>query len=71
MINAHNGIGRSGEGARWHGANLQRVNWQKGEMVSGRKDDWARWQWDKMVNGKMGRGRYIYVRKALILNFVE
>ena len=26
-------------------------------MVTGRKDDWARWQWGKMVKGKVGRGR--------------
>ena len=29
----------------------------KGEMVSGRNDDWARWQWEEMVKGKMGMGR--------------
>ena len=37
-------------------ANQQRVNWQKCEMVSGQKDDWARWQRGKMVKGEMGRG---------------
>ena len=31
--------GRNEKGARLHWANRQRVNRQKGEMVSGRKDD--------------------------------
>ena len=26
-------------------------------MVSGQKDDWARWQRGKMVKGAMGRGQ--------------
>ena len=49
--------GRNVKGVGWHWANRQRVNWQKGEMVSGRKDDLARWQWGKMVKGKTGRVR--------------
>ena len=49
--------GRNDKGARWHWTNQQRVNWQKCKMVSGQKDDWARWQRGKMVKGKMGRGR--------------
>ena len=49
--------GRNDKGARWHWANRQRVIWQKGEMVSGQKDDWARWQRSKMVKGEMGMGR--------------
>ena len=48
--------GRNEKGTKWHWANRLRVNWQKGEMVGGRKDDWA-W-WAKMVKDKMGRGRY-------------
>ena len=49
--------GRNDEGAIWHLANRQRVNWQKGEIVSGQKDNWARCQRGKMVKGEMGRGR--------------
>ena len=49
--------GRNDKGASWHWANRQRVNWQKGKMVSGQKDDWARWQRGKMVKGEMGKGR--------------
>ena len=47
--------GRNDKGARWHWANQQRVNWQKGEMVSGQKDDWARWQNGKGRNGYWAR----------------
>ena len=49
--------GRNEKGTRWHWTNRQRMNWHKGEMGNGRKDDWAWWQWGKMVKGKMGRGR--------------
>ena len=48
------------------------MNWQKGKVVSGQKDDWARWQWGKMgrgetVKGEMGRkvGRNGYGRNGI------
>ena len=60
MINGKMALGevaKGRKGTRWHWANRQRLNWQKGEMVIGRKDDRARWQWSKMVKGKIGRFR--------------
>ena len=48
--------GQNDKGEGWHWVNRQRVNWPKGEMVSGRKDDWAKWQWGKMEKGELGMG---------------